>query len=210
MPLPSSGPLSLSDIQGEFGGSNPISLSEYYAGGGLVPAGTTGTYGAVPSSGAISIQNFYGTSAFTAVFNNAENISIYSGNPSPTSYAAYTPNTNATCTKTFSGVSTSSSGPTAWGSPTGGTPGNNFEARLYIAAVYAAGQWPGNYARFAGVSYADGFVGYTPWYSLSSNRTIEVFAEGQTADMEGTLYIRNTSSLVEISRAFRVLADTTY
>ena len=53
MALPSSGPLSLSDIQTEFGGSNPISLSEYYAGGGLVSAGTSGTYGAVPSSGQI-------------------------------------------------------------------------------------------------------------------------------------------------------------
>jgi hypothetical protein len=62
MPLPSSGPLSLANIQTEFGGSNPISLSEYYAGGGLVPAGTSGTYGAVPSSGTISIRNFYGTS----------------------------------------------------------------------------------------------------------------------------------------------------
>lgn len=61
MAIPSSGPLTLADIQTEFGGSNPISLSEYYAGGGLVPAGTSGTYGAVPSSGQISIQNFYGT-----------------------------------------------------------------------------------------------------------------------------------------------------
>jgi hypothetical protein len=67
MVLPTSGPLTLADIQTEFGGSNPISLSEYYAGGAYVPAGTSGTYGAVPSSGAISIQNFYGTSnvAFT-------------------------------------------------------------------------------------------------------------------------------------------------
>jgi hypothetical protein len=62
MTLPTSGPLTLSDIQTEFGGSNPISLSEYYAGGGLVPPGTTGTNGAVPSSGTISISNFYGTS----------------------------------------------------------------------------------------------------------------------------------------------------
>ena len=62
MALPSSGPLTLADIQTEFGGSNPISLSEYYAGGTYVPAGTSGTYGAVPSSGTISIQNFYGTS----------------------------------------------------------------------------------------------------------------------------------------------------
>jgi hypothetical protein len=63
MALPSSGPLTLSQIQTEFGGSNPISLSEYYAGGSYVPAGTSGTYGAVPSSGAISIRNFYGTTA---------------------------------------------------------------------------------------------------------------------------------------------------
>jgi len=63
MTLPTSGALTLADIQTEFGGSNPIGLSEYYAGGAYVPAGTSGTYGAVPSSGTISIQNFYGTQA---------------------------------------------------------------------------------------------------------------------------------------------------
>lgn len=62
MALPTSGPLTLTDIQTEFGGANPIGLNEYYAGGTYVPAGTTGTYGAVPSSGEISIRNFYGTS----------------------------------------------------------------------------------------------------------------------------------------------------
>ena len=67
MALPTSGPLSLSDIQTEFGGSNPISLSEYYAGGAYVPAGTTGTNGPVPSSGTISISNFYGTSNIPAL-----------------------------------------------------------------------------------------------------------------------------------------------
>jgi hypothetical protein len=65
MPLPSSGPLTLANIQTEFGGANPISLNEYYAGGAYVPAGTSGTYGAVPSSGTISIRNFYGTTAVT-------------------------------------------------------------------------------------------------------------------------------------------------
>ena len=56
MTLPSSGPLSLSQIQAEFGGSNPISLSEYYG----VAAG-------VPTSGTISISNFYGASNFVAI-----------------------------------------------------------------------------------------------------------------------------------------------
>jgi hypothetical protein len=68
MTIPSSGPVTFTDIQTEFGGSNPIGLNEYYAGGGLVPAGTTGTYGAVPSSGQISVQNFYGTTAYTPVY----------------------------------------------------------------------------------------------------------------------------------------------
>lgn len=52
--------LSLSDIRIEFGGTNPTSLSEYYAGGAYVPAGTIGTYGPIPSSGTISIRNFIG------------------------------------------------------------------------------------------------------------------------------------------------------
>ena len=43
MALQTSGPISLLDLQNEFGGSNPISISEYYRGGGLVPATTTTT-----------------------------------------------------------------------------------------------------------------------------------------------------------------------
>lgn len=56
MALPSSGTLSLSQIQTEFGGSNPISMSEYYRGGPYVTTNNTG----VPTSGAIRIGNFYG------------------------------------------------------------------------------------------------------------------------------------------------------
>ena len=67
MPLQSSGAISLNDIQTEFGGSNPISLSEYYAGGSFVAAGTTGDGGAIPSSGAISIGDFYGAAARVSV-----------------------------------------------------------------------------------------------------------------------------------------------
>lgn len=56
MALPSSGTLRLSQIQTEFGGSNPISMSEYYRGGPYVTTNNTG----VPTSGAIRIGNFYG------------------------------------------------------------------------------------------------------------------------------------------------------
>jgi len=68
MTLPASGPLTFTDIQTEFGGTNPIALNEYYAGGTYVPAATSGTYGPVPSSGQISVQNFYGTSAVIPVY----------------------------------------------------------------------------------------------------------------------------------------------
>jgi hypothetical protein len=69
MTLPTPGvSLSLSQIQGEFGGANPISMSEYYAGGAYVPAGTTGSNGAVPANGTISISQFYGTTAVTIDF----------------------------------------------------------------------------------------------------------------------------------------------
>lgn len=70
MALQTSGAISLDNIQTEFGGSNPISLSEYYAGGSYVPSGSSGTYGSVPTSGTISFQQFYGTTkAITQVFN---------------------------------------------------------------------------------------------------------------------------------------------
>jgi len=56
MALPSSGSLTLAQIQTEFGGANPISLSEYYRNGGLVTGNNTN----VPTSGIISLSNFYG------------------------------------------------------------------------------------------------------------------------------------------------------
>lgn len=63
MALPTSGTISLADIQAEFGGSTaPISLGNYYAGGANVPAGITGTNGAVPASGTLGLYHFYGTS----------------------------------------------------------------------------------------------------------------------------------------------------
>lgn len=50
MALQNSGPISLLNIQNEFGGSNPIKLSEYYGSGGA------------PGSGAVRLGDFYGLS----------------------------------------------------------------------------------------------------------------------------------------------------
>jgi hypothetical protein len=59
MVLQSSNAISFSNIQTEFGGINPISLSEYYL-NGLYSTGT-GAAG-IPTSGQISLNNFYGKS----------------------------------------------------------------------------------------------------------------------------------------------------
>lgn len=61
MPLQTSGPISLGDIATEFGGAAPHSLSEYYRGGGLVP--DTAANAGIPTSGPISLSDFYGGDA---------------------------------------------------------------------------------------------------------------------------------------------------
>jgi hypothetical protein len=58
MAIQASGEITLSDIQAEFGGSNPVGLSEYYRGGAYVPS--TAPTANIPSAGAISLSDFYG------------------------------------------------------------------------------------------------------------------------------------------------------
>ena len=64
MPVPS-GEASLSDIQTEFGGSSPISLSEYYS-----------AVSGVPASGEISISDFQGKSASSTITANTNYLQI--------------------------------------------------------------------------------------------------------------------------------------
>lgn len=58
MSLPTTGALSLNMIQTEFGGTNPIFMSEYYSGGLIVAGSVNG----IPVSGMISCSNFRGKS----------------------------------------------------------------------------------------------------------------------------------------------------
>jgi hypothetical protein len=75
MAIPLTGTISLTDIQTEFGGTNPASLSEYYKGGAYVLS--TDYAPNVPTSGKISLSDFYGarkttvtTLTFTSVGDN--------------------------------------------------------------------------------------------------------------------------------------------
>lgn len=61
MPVQENGAISLTDIQTEFGGSNPIRLNEYY-----------GSSGFLPSSDTISFSDFYGLSVLPDPFGGGE------------------------------------------------------------------------------------------------------------------------------------------
>lgn len=61
MTIPASGTISLTTVQTEFGGSNPIGLNEYYRGGTYVP--NTAQNANIPTSGAIQLDDFYNSSS---------------------------------------------------------------------------------------------------------------------------------------------------
>ena len=107
--LPTSGTIALSQLQTEFGGSNPIGLSEYYRGGLLVP--NTAANGNIPISGTISMTNFYGASGdvFNAHISSSHPTnsatacstipfdSVYSTSPTPSlNFPIYTDSTGST------------------------------------------------------------------------------------------------------------------
>lgn len=58
MVLPTTGPISLANLQEEFGGTNPASIFEYYRGGPYVL--NVSDNASIPTSGTISLSNFYG------------------------------------------------------------------------------------------------------------------------------------------------------
>ena len=76
MALPTTS-LSFSALQTEFGGSNPISLSEYVRGGAFVPAGTTSAFGTIPTTNSnINMGVFRGTQKVVELV-NISNHSVY-------------------------------------------------------------------------------------------------------------------------------------
>jgi len=56
MTLQASGVITMDDIVGEFGGTAPHGLKEYYNGGGITPTSNT----SVPTTGIIGLKDFYG------------------------------------------------------------------------------------------------------------------------------------------------------
>ena len=76
LPCPGPSPISLLDIQNEFGGANPIGVDEYYRGGLYVP-NTTGNAN-IPTSGTISFDKFFCSAAELVIFitTNTANLDV--------------------------------------------------------------------------------------------------------------------------------------
>jgi hypothetical protein len=195
--LPSSGAISISDINGVFGRGNNLSVyrgTSYYT----VAGGATDFSF---SSGAISIGDFYGTGPspnFTLAFNNGVDFYIQSVNNFGTTTATITINTDGSITKY--GVY-DAAGPTAWGSPLTGGIGSSYEFRVVMSSVYTDS---GSSFTVAGVDYTSTTT--TPWYTISSNRLIEAYSYYYESISSGTIEIRNISTLATISRGYYMRA----
>jgi hypothetical protein len=80
MAISSSGAVSFANIQTEYGGSNPISINEYYNGGSLVKANTSSTNNTGTIAGTTSLGGS-GKSTYTQRFNGWGHNSLFgSGN----------------------------------------------------------------------------------------------------------------------------------
>lgn len=91
MALPTTS-LSFSALQTEFGGFNPISLSEYVRGGAFVPAGTTSAFGTIPTTNSnISLGLFRGTTKVVGVtMTTGSTQTIVSGGKGTAGYSLFT------------------------------------------------------------------------------------------------------------------------
>jgi len=134
MALPNSGAISLNDIQTEFGGTNPISISEYY-----------GADTGVPASGTISISDFYGTSNAPTIGQSFGG-GIYVGDYklSSTNYRLIVAPANSAgvrANQQFSTTDSSTAGSTSFLSYRDGYNNtyNALTASNFVAAAYARG-----------------------------------------------------------------------
>tara|TARA_B110000971_G_scaffold125518_1_gene128470 strand:- start:2401 stop:2943 length:543 start_codon:yes stop_codon:yes gene_type:complete len=81
MAIPDSGAVTLNDLQSNLGGSSPIGISEYYKGSAILPINVGGA-SAVPTSGTISLDDFYSLPTNLAYTQGSSILVTNTGNPS--------------------------------------------------------------------------------------------------------------------------------
>lgn len=191
MPLPSSGLISLADIQTEFGGVNPIGINEYYRNGGLVSSNNTN----VPTSGTISLADFYGARKQVLVpvvldfpdgspFSNPEWTNNYNNTFGYWTMPSNILNNTLNITAIGAGAGMSSGSASAASSPGSGgdyvtrtvvlSPGT----RIYVAAGFAGVAWAGTlggrpYGDASGVlQWTEADSGYIPSANQAGNASV--------------------------------------
>ena len=99
MAIQDSGPISLSDIQNEFGDSEPISLGEYYRGAANVPLNYPVNIpnGNIPTSGQIAMSKFY--SSIADFYTSGTDIEIFADTSNHTRGSGYATAYSFTVTK---------------------------------------------------------------------------------------------------------------
>lgn len=102
MVLPSSGYISLSNIQAEFGGDNPVFISEYYTNAsGAYTSGVSG----IPASGSvILLSNFYGKSKSASISGGTDAPAYYTSSSSYILYSTFS--TSDASLKTIENINT--------------------------------------------------------------------------------------------------------
>jgi hypothetical protein len=151
MPVPSGNPIKLSDLVAEFGSDGSPSLRDYYRGGPRVPnSGTNAAISTDPAS--LRLTQFYGAANFSVAV-PSQTVSHSVGYPTVASAGIgfYTDGS-----VTFN-AGNSHSGPSYWGNPVGGSPGNGYQ--MYVSK--ASGSTPSGSA-------------LDTWLPLSSPRTFTI------------------------------------
>lgn len=190
MALQGSGAISFSQIQTEFGGSNPVAMSEYYRNGAYTGANNT----SVPTSGAIAMSNFYGATAADVVPDAANWNNIY--NVDTLGNGISTGNTN---TITVTGINTSVTySVTITGGYCTGSADNGLDASFEIWAIVN-----GSSSSFIAATNPSSFSSTTFNITVSNNSTVYFVSQltvsdavGGAADGQagGTITIKNVSN----------------
>lgn len=153
MPVPTTN-VKFSDIQTEFGGSNPISLSEYYRGGSNVPSSQADIgYGLISTSGAISVGPFRGATKRTYAAMNGFNWNGVVQDGVTEAYVNMVVNTNGIINMTYN----TGNGNPSWTTPSTSGIGSTHWIRVDIASSTGAGTFTGTTGTWLQVNVARTF-----------------------------------------------------
>jgi len=184
---------------GEYGGSAPHSLSEYYKGGGLV--GNHANNPNVPTSGTISLSNFYGASN-TAPADNT--YTINGGGPATRGVILGSGSNYGWCADSGNGYAGQSYGNTGSATDTSAQLANNTTKRMLTGAVgYTETDSKGNTTYgielFFGTTQNTNLTAGTTGYAQGSIANMQSELAGNKLKVGGTQFVAFPSSVNSFS-----------